>query len=221
MRIPFKTSYMQDIRLFKDGWTLLLYAALVALVFVLPLGIDSFYLGEVTNVLVWALAGLGLMLLTGHTGQASLGHAAFLALGSYLYANMSAAGLPFLLAFPLAGILTGLVGMVVMLPALRLRGIYLAIATMAISILTDDIIMLAEPWTGGVIGRFADPVALFGLSIDRWGTPVAFYYLVLVVVVLVTLGYANLLRAPLGRAFVAIRDSEVSAQAMGVDKPGR
>lgn len=217
MRIHFKTAYMQDIRLFEDRWTFGLYAALVALALAMPLLTDAFYLGELTNVLVWAVAGLGLMILTGHTGQASLGHAAFLALGCYSYTILTEKGFPFLLAFPLSGIITGLVGMVVMMPALRLRGIYLAIATMAMSILVDDIIVLAEPWTGGVTGKFAEPIALFGMQIDRWGTPVAFYYLVLAVVVLVTLGYANLLRAPLGRSFVAIRDSEVSAQAMGVD----
>ncbi len=217
MRIHFKTDYNQDIRIFEDRWTFGVYASLLALAFAMPWIADAFYLGELTNVLIWAVAGLGLMILTGHTGQASLGHAAFLALGCYSYTLLIEAGLPFLLAFPLSGLITGVVGTTIMLPALRLRGIYLAIATMAISILADDIIVLTEPWTGGVSGKFVDPIALFGLQIDRWGTPVAFYYLVLVVTVLVTLGYVNVLRAPLGRAFVAVRDSEVSAQAMGVN----
>ena len=217
MRIHFKTSYNQDIRLFEDRWTFGVYASLLLLAFAMPWISDVFYLGELTNVLVWAIAGLGLMLLTGHTGQASLGHAAFLALGCYSYTILTEQGVPFLLAFPLSGVITGFVGMIIMIPALRLRGIYLAIATMAVSILVDDIIVLAEPWTGGVVGKFAEPIALFGLQIDRWGTPVAFYYLVLVVAVLVTLGYANVLRSPLGRSFVAVRDSEVSAQAMGVN----
>ena len=81
----------------------------------------------------------------------------------------------------------------------------------------DDIIVLAEPLTGGVAGKYAPPVGVFGLMIDRWGTPNEFYWLTLAVVVIVTLGYINLLRAPLGRSFIAVRDSEVSAQAMGVD----
>lgn len=217
MRVHFKTDYNQDIRIFEDRWTFGVYASLLTLAFAMPWITDMFYLGELTNVLVWAIAGLGLMILTGHTGQASLGHAAFLALGCYSYTILIEKSVPFLLAFPLSGIITGVVGTIIMLPALRLRGIYLAIATMAISILADDIIVLTEPWTGGVIGKFAEPIALFGLQIDRWGTPVAFYYLVLTVTVLVTFGYVNVLRSPLGRSFVAVRDSEVSAQAMGVN----
>lgn len=76
---------------------------------------------------------------------------------------------------------------------------------------------MAEPLTGGVAGKFAPPVSVLGLQIERWGTPEAFYWMVLAVAVIVTLGYINLLRAPLGRSFIAVRDSEVSAQAMGVD----
>ncbi len=217
MRIVFKTSYMQDIRPWKDGFALSLYLGLLALVVAAPFLLDDFFLGELTNVLIWALAGLGLMILTGHTGQASLGHAAFLALGCYIHIILIEAGWPFLLAFPIAGILTGVIGLIIAIPALRLHGIYLAIATLAMSILVDDIIVLTADWTGGVGGKYAPPVGVFGLQIDRWGTPTPFYYLVLAVTVIVTLGYINLLRAPLGRSFIAIRDSEVSAQAMGID----
>lgn len=217
MRIVFKTDYMQDIRPWKDGYQLSLYLILLALVVAAPWIIDDFYLGELTNVLIWAVAGLGLMILTGHTGQASLGHAAFLAMGCYANVILMEQGVPFMLAFPLAGLITGIVGALVALPALRLHGIYLAIFTMALSILVDDIIVLTEPWSGGVSGKFVSPVNLFGYMVDRWGTPWAFYWLVLGVTVLVTLGYINLLRSPLGRSFIAVRDSEVSAQAMGVD----
>lgn len=217
MRIVFKTDYMQDIRPWKDRVQLFWYVLLLALALAAPWLIDGFYLGELTNVLIWAIAGLGLMILTGHTGQASLGHAAFLAMGCYANIILMEAGLPFMLAFPLAGIITGVVGMIIAIPAIRMHGIYLAIATMAMSILVDDIIVLAEPWTGGVGGKFAPPVNVFGMMIDRWGTPVPFYFLCLGVAVIVTLAYINLLRAPLGRSFIAVRDSEVSAQAMGVD----
>ncbi len=217
MRIVFKTDYMQDIRPWKDGYQLSLYLLLLAVVVAAPWLIDDFYLGELNNVLIWAIAGLGLMVLTGHTGQASLGHAAFLAMGCYFNIILLEAGLPFMAAFPLAGILTGVVGMIVAIPALRMHGIYLAIATMAMSILVDDIIVLTEPWTGGVAGKYAPPVNVFGIMIDRWGTPREFYFLTLAVAVIVTLGYINLLRAPLGRSFIAVRDSEVSAQAMGVN----
>lgn len=216
MRIHFKTSYEHDIRLFPDWWTFFVYATLLVIAFAMPLLINEFYLGEMTNVLIWAIAGLGLMLLTGQTGQASLGHAAFLAVGAYSGAILLEQGVPFLIAFPLAGIITGFVGVLIAIPAIRLHGIYLAIATIAVSILADDIIVLTEHWTGGVSGKFFEPIEIFGVSIDRWGTPYKFYYLVLVVTIICTLFYRNLLRAPLGRAMAAVRDSEVSATAMGV-----
>lgn len=217
MRIVFKTDYMQDIRPWKDGYQLCLYLILLAVVTAAPWWLDEFYLGELTNVLIWAIAGLGLMILTGHTGQASLGHAAFLAIGCYANAALIEAGMPFLIAFPLAGFLTGIVGATVAIPALRLHGIYLAIFTLALSVLMDDIIVLAEPITGGVAGKYLGGVEIFGHLVDRWGTPNQFFWLVLVVAVIVTLGYINLLRSPLGRSFIAVRDSEISAQAMGVD----
>ena len=217
MRAQFKTGYDDDVRLFADRREALRYAALVALAVALPFVLDDFLLGEATNVVIWAIAGMGLMLLMGHAGQPSLGHAAFLAAGCYANAIlMDRFGLPFLASFALAGVLTGLAGVLVAIPALRLHGIYLAIATLALSILTEDIIVLAEPWTGGVVGLTAPAITIAGLEVDRYVTPDRFYWLCLAVALLVTLGYRNILRSPLGRAFVAIRDSEVSAQAMGV-----
>lgn len=216
MRIHFKTSYDHDIRLFPDLWSFCVYGALIVVAILLPYLLDDFYLGEVTNVLIWAIAGLGLMLLTGQTGQASLGHAAFLAVGCYTCVILMENGWPFLLAFPASGIITGVVGAIFAIPAVRLHGIYLAIATIALSILADDIIVLLEPWTDGVGGKFAPMITIFGIEIERWTTPDRFYWLVLAVTILCTLAYRNLLRAPLGRAFAAVRDSEVSATAMGI-----
>ncbi len=217
MRFVFKRSYNADIRLFKHRPQALYYIALLLIVLALPWLIDDFFLGEATNILIWAIAGMGLMLLTGHTGQISLGHAAFMALGAYTNIILMQNSVPFIISLPLSAIITGVVGMIIALPILRLHGIYLAIATLAISVLTEDIIVIAERWTGGVTGLVAEPIAIFGFDIDRYVTPKAFYFLVLVVVLLVLAAYRNILRAPLGRAFVAMRDSEVSAQAMGVN----
>lgn len=217
MRFHFKTSYDQDIRLFPDGWTFSLYAALLGLMLVMPWLINDFYLGEMTNVLIWSVAGLGLMLLTGQTGQVSLGHSAFMALGCYLCVNFIELGLPFLAAFALAGVVTGIIGGIIAIPALRLHGVYLAIFTLALAILADDMIVILEPWTGGVNGYFAPEIWIFGVEVNRWVNPSAWYYLALGTAVVVALLYRNLLRSPLGRAFAAVRDSEISAQAMGVD----
>jgi branched-chain amino acid transport system permease protein len=146
-----------------------------------------------------------------------LGHAAFMAFGAYTNAIMMQRGVPFVLALPLAGILTGIAGAIIALPVLRLQGIYLAIATLAISVLAEDIIIIAAPFTGGISGLVAPPIDLFGVSVSRYGTPATFYFITLFVTFFVAFAYRNLLRAPLGRAFAAIRDSETSAQAMGVN----
>ncbi len=216
MRVYFKTGYDHDIRLFPDARQALRYAALLAVAVALPFLLDDFLIGEATNVLIWAIARMGLMVLTGHAGQPSLGHAAFLAAGCYAHAIlMGRFGLPFPVSFALAGIVTGLLGVLIAIPVLRLHGIYLAIATLALSILTEDIIVLAEPWTGGVVGLTAPAISIAGVEFDRFGSPGLFYWLCLAVAVLVTLGYCNILRAPLGRAFLAVRDSEISAQALG------
>jgi branched-chain amino acid transport system permease protein len=218
MRTVFKTSYDADINLFRHGVQASWYMALLVLAIVLPLLLDVFLLGEVTNMLIWAIAGMGLMILVGQSGQASLGHAAFLAIGCYANVLLQERlGLPFLLSFPLAGLIAGLAGVLLAIPTSRLHGIYLAIATLAIAILTDDIIVLAEPLTGGVTGLITPTINIFGLEIDRYVTPDRFYWLVLLIVILTVLAYRNLLRAPLGRALAAVRDSEVSAQAMGVN----
>lgn len=218
MRIVFKTTYDRDLALFKHGPQAFWYGLLLVIMIALPWVISEFFLGEITNVLIWALGGMGLMVLVGHTGQASLGHAAFLAVGCYANVLLQERlGLPFLLAFPLAGLISGIVGALIAIPMTRLHGIYLAIGTLAIAILTEDLIVIAEPLTGGISGMFSPNIILFGFEIERYATPGAFYWLTLVIVIVILLLYRNLLRSPLGRAFAAVRDSEVSAQAMGIN----
>ncbi|MBZ0163843.1 MAG: branched-chain amino acid ABC transporter permease [Notoacmeibacter sp.] len=218
MRILFKTSYDYDIRMFKHWYQARWYILLLVLAVAAPWLLGTFMVGEVTNVLIWALAGMGLMILVGQTGQASLGHAAFLAVGCYSNVILQERlGLPFILTFPLSGLIAGLAGVALAIPTTRLHGIYLAIATLAVSIMVEDLIVLAEPLTGGVSGLFAPDIEIFGLTINRYVDPELFYWLTLAIVVIVLYLYRNLLRSPLGRAFAAVRDSEISAQAMGVN----
>ena len=221
MRFVFKTTYDADIRWFKHGAQVFWYALLMLAMLALPLYFmwtgNDYLLGEFTGVLIFAIAGMGLMLLTGQTGLASLGHAAFMAMGCYANVLLLNAGLPWLIAFPLSGLLAGIFGTLIAFPVLRLHGVYLALATLALSILTGDIIDLLEPWTGGVSGIAVPDISIFGYGINKYANPYAFYYVVLAVVVLVVMAYRNLLRSPAGRSFAAIRDSEVSAQAMGVN----
>ncbi|MFZ1815144.1 MAG: branched-chain amino acid ABC transporter permease [Rhizobiaceae bacterium] len=217
MRFHQKTDYDADINLAEDrhqaGW----YLALVVIAALLPFLISSYLLGEFVNVLILAVAGMGLMVLAGHTGQASLGHAAFLACGAYMEAWLNNKGVSFLISFPAAGLFAGVVGALIAIPALKMSGIYLAIATLAVGIVAEDVIVLLEPVTGGISGTFVGPISLLGLSIDRYANPSAFYWLCLAVAIIVTFGYANILRSSTGRSFVAIRDSEVSARAMGIN----
>lgn len=217
MRTVFKTSYDADLNLFQHGFQAFWYLALLAVMIVLPFVLDDFALGEMVNVLIWAIAGMGLMVLVGQTGQASLGHAAFLAVGCYANVLMQAQGVPFVLAFPLAGLIAGVAGALIALPMTKLHGIYLGIGTLAISILMDDLIVILDPLTNGVRGLYAPMIEIFGMPVDRYGNPDRFYWLVLAIVVAVVLVYRNMLRTPLGRSFAAVRDSEVSARAMGVN----
>ena len=159
------------------------------------------------------MVGVGLMLLTGYTGQVSLGHAAFLAVGAYTEAVLQANGVPFGLSLAAAGLLAGLAGIVIGLPALRLTGIYLVIATMAFGFIVQEVLTRWESVTRGNLGITLRSIDLFGVRLnEEW----KLYYLALALLTLVVLGVLNLLRAPTGRAFVAIRDSEISAQSMGI-----
>lgn len=218
MRFAFKTSYGQDIGLFEDRRQGLCYAVLLLVMLALPLVVPPYPLGEVTQVLIWALAGTGLLVLVGQAGQVSFGHGAFLAIGCY--ANLilqTRLGLPFLIALPLGGMAAGLAGLALALPAARLHGIYLAIATLAIAVLTEDVIVAAAPWTGGIGGMAAPDIALFGHVINRYDDAASFYWLTLAVALLALLAIANLRRSASGRAIAAIGNSEISARALGID----
>ena len=217
MRFVFKTSYDADINWFKHGPQMFWYMLLLVLMLCLPLLISGYAIGEVTTVLIYSIAGMGLMLLTGHTGLPSLGHAFFMALGCYANVLMLDMGVPWIVAFPLSGLIAGFVGTLIAFPVLRLHGVYLALATLAMSILIADFIILAEPVTGGVSGLIVPSINIFGFEIDRFGTPYMFYYVCLAVTLIVLAAYRNLMRTPLGRSFTAIRDSEISAQAMGIN----
>ena len=217
MRIVFKTSYDRDIDLHehwgKRGAILVLLVVMV----LLPFLVGDYYLAEAANTLIWSLAGMGLMLLVGHTGQVSLGHAAFLAIGAYTDVALMNIGWPFLLSLPVAGLAAGIFGALIAIPAVRMSGIYLAIATLAVFVIVEEIVILMEPITGGVGGIVAPSIEILGISFDRYGALDHFYWLCLAVVALVTWGYANLMRSPTGRSFLAVRDSEVSARALGID----
>lgn len=214
MRFIFKTDYDQDIRLFKHGGAVFWYSLLIVVLLAAPLVLDRYLMSQATFVFIYGIAGIGLMLLSGYTGQISLGHAAFFAVGSYTEAILLSKGVPFLISLPISGLLAGAVGIVIGLPALRLAGIYLAIATLAFAFIVEEILARWESVTNGTLGMLVEPITIFGVELFReWHL----YYVCLAVLVLVVLGAVNLLRSPTGRAMIAIRDSEIAAQSMGVN----
>jgi len=213
MRFIFKTDYDQDIRLAKHGGHVFWYSLLGLFLVTAPWLLDEYWLAQLTFVLIYSVVGLGLMLLAGFTGLFSIGHAAFLGVGAYTEAVLAAQGWPFPLSLAMAAGLSAAVGAVVGLPALRVKGIYLGIATLAFGFIVEEGLARWESVTGGNAGKHVEAVNILGWKADN---EVSFYAVCLVVTVLATLAVINLLRAPTGRAFVAIRDSEISAQSMGI-----
>jgi branched-chain amino acid transport system permease protein len=213
MRFIFKTRYDQDIDLVKHGGQRFWYGLLVVALIAAPWWLESYGLAQLTFVLIYGIVGLGLMVLSGFTGLFSIGHAAFLGVGAYTQAVLASHGWPFPLSLAAAAGLSAAVGAVVGLPALRVKGIYLGIATLAFGFIVEEVLARWESVTGGNAGKVVGSVQMFGWTASG-GTE--FYLVCLVVTVLCTLAVLNLLRSPTGRAFVAIRDSEISAQSMGI-----
>jgi len=213
MRFLMKRDYYQDIRLFKYRSTFFWYLALVVGCFLAPTVLDDYFISQLTFICMYSVATVGLMLLTGYTGQVSMGHAAFFGIGAFTSAILSSKGVPFVLALPAAGLLAGVVGIFIGLPALRLSGLYLAIATMGFGFIVEEILVRWESLTHGNMGMMVDPPSIGPLLFE---SETSYYYLTLVVLTLTILAARNILRSPTGRAMIAIRDSEVAAQAMGI-----
>ena len=216
MRFMFKTDYEDDIKLFPHGGYIVTYGILLAFLAVAPFVLSSYLVSQLVFVFIYATVGVGLMILTGFTGQASLGHAAFLAIGAYTAAYLQQYNVPFPVYFLVAGMLTGVVGAHGRVPGAAAAG--------HLSGDRDDFLRLhhrgnpgalgkRDPWQRGHAGQgpaiprhhgvARQPLVLFPLSCACWS--------------LTIVGTLNLLRSPTGRAFVAIRDSETAARSMGVN----
>jgi branched-chain amino acid transport system permease protein len=213
MRFLFKTRYAQDLQWFEHDGQRFWYGLLMLALVIAPFALPGYLLSQLVFIFIYAIVGLGLMLLAGYTGQMSIGHAAFMAVGAYTEGALAARGWPFLLSLPCAALATMAAGVVVGLPALRLKGIYLSIATLAFGFIIEEVITRWDSVTGGSAGMRVAPVEIFGLSL-RSGE--AFYALCGLLMLAALWLMRNLLRTPAGRAFIAIRDSEISAQSMGI-----
>ena len=190
----------------------------LALLLILPLFAKNFIIFQMTMLLIYGLAVLALNILTGGSGQFSLGQSAFYAVGAYTSAILlDEYDVNYALTLPVAGLLCFGAGFLFGQPALRLSGVYLALATFALATAMPQLLKLGyfEKWTGGVQGLVVTkPDAPFGLPIsqDMW-----LYYFTLVITIAIYIFSVNLLRSRSGRAFMAIRDNEIAASAMGVD----
>jgi branched-chain amino acid transport system permease protein len=213
MSAHIRTSHAQADRLFPNRQSLFWYAVLGIALVAAPVLLPAYYLSQIVFVMIYAIVGVAMNVLSGQAGQVSIGHAAFLAIGAYCAAVASKYGVPLPVYLLMAGALAGLIGYLAGLPALRLHGIYLAIATLAFAFIVEEIIARWESVTNGNDGLMLARPRLFGQPLGDAG----FYYLCLGVTALVLLAAYNLIRSPTGRAFLAIRDSETAARSMGID----
>ena len=198
------------------GWQRPGALALIALAFGLPFALSNYQVFELTLVMIYAIAVLGLNILTGYNGQISLGHGGFFAVGAYTAAVlMHRYGVPYWATLPPAALICFTLGVLFGLPALRFEGPYLALVTLAMAVATPQLLKYFDTWTGGQQGlNLVKPLPPPGLGLDRdrW-----LYLLVLAVLLIAMRIAANLLRGRTGRALIAIRDHPIAAVAMGID----
>ena len=199
------------------SWRVLALIGGVALVAALPFLVKNFLTFQITLAVIYAIAILGLNLLTGVNGQFSLGHSAFYAIGAYTAAIMMNADISYVWTLPVAGLACLVSGFLFGLPALRLEGVYLALATFALAVATPQLLKVnfLEDWTGGVQGiSLIKPDAPFGLPLnaDQW-----LYFFTLGIAALLYVCAANLVKSRTGRALLAIRDHPTAASAMGIN----
>ncbi|MBN2297975.1 MAG: branched-chain amino acid ABC transporter permease, partial [Deltaproteobacteria bacterium] len=215
-----KRDYYEDIELFSSGTILFWSVALLILLFTLPIYIPSYYIYLINIILVHVILAVGLNILVGFTGQISLGHAGFFAIGAYGTALLiTHLHIPFFIALILAGLIAAFFGFIIGLPALRLEGPYLAIATLGFGL---SIMHVIGTWDifGGRMGIHTPPLDLgipeAGISLVL-KSDVSIYYLILVITIIMVVGARNLMKTRVGRAFVAIRDDDIAAEVMGVN----
>jgi branched-chain amino acid transport system permease protein len=211
----YKESYEKELTIFEtDFGRLWMIIGLLLLFGVIPFTAGSYTLYILNLIGLYSIAAIGLNLLIGYTGQISLGHGAFFGVGAYGAAVLATkAGFPFLLAVPAAGVITAVIGMGFGIPSLRLKHLYLCIATLAGQIIIEYVFVHWEGLTGGAEGIFIPDSNLFGLNL---GNDLTFFYIVFICLVGFTFVAVNLLRTRFGRAFIAIRDNDRAAEGMGI-----
>ncbi|MGA0611849.1 branched-chain amino acid ABC transporter permease [Caldimonas sp. KR1-144] len=208
-----KQTYAADAALFDTATQRRWIAALALALVAFPFLADEYWLYLACLIAINVASACGLNILTGYTGLVSLGQAAFMGLGAYTVAILQARfGTPFWVNLFAAGTVAMIGGVLVGIPSLRVKGLYLAIATIAASVLAH-FLFANLALTGGTSGLSVQPASIFGIALD---TSFKLYWLILPVTALMLLGAANLFRTRIGRAFIAIRDRDISAEVLGI-----
>jgi branched-chain amino acid transport system permease protein len=209
-----KRDYYEDVRVIGSGVILFWCVVFILFLALFPFLFKNYYVYMANYMAINVIVAIGLNLLVGYTGQISLGHAGFFAIGAYgTVVLMAKASFPFLLALPLAALATALFGFLLGLPALRLEGPYLSIATLGFGLTITQVIGRIE-FFGGRQGLHTPDLVIgpWHLDSDR-----QFYYLLILITILLTLAARNLIKTKIGRAFIAIRDADIAAETMGVN----
>lgn len=209
----FVQEYKQDIAVVRTRAQYGLLITGLILLFTFPLYGSSYLLHIANLIAVTIIAALGLNILTGYAGQISIGHTAFIAVGGYTSILLVNLGLAYPLVLLCSGLVAGIVGVAFGLPSLRVKGFYLLLATLAAQVI---IMFILSHWdvTGGAQGLYGPPVTIWGIEFhDEW----SWYFLIMVMLVLMTFFAKNMTRTKLGRAFVAVRDNDLAAEVMGVN----
>jgi branched-chain amino acid transport system permease protein len=209
-----KRDYYEDVELFSSPVVTFWFVVLIGTLYIFPFFSDNYYIYVANYIAINIIVATGLNLLVGFTGQISLGHAGFFAIGAYgTITLMTKAGIPFLLALPGAALIAAGFGFLLGLPSLRLEGPYLAIATLGFGLTITQIIGRMEIF-GGREGLHAPDIVMGPWVID---TDKEFYFLLITLTLVLTLFMRNLIKTRVGRAFISIRDADIAAQTMGVN----
>lgn len=212
---PFiKEKYIQDEAIFRTLFQKSWFIFFTLLLVFVPPFLSDYYVFFLSLVFIAIIGCHGLNLLLGYTGLISLGHAAFVGIGGYTYSFLAMVlNWPFWLAIPAAGLAAGLLGLVIGVPSLRIKGIYLAIATVAFQFICDYTYFHFTAFSGGPQGRVVEAPKLFGFALT---SKISFYYICLVLLFLLLWGARNLMRSKYGRCLMAVRDNDISAEAIGI-----
>ncbi len=212
----YKTDYRSDMAMYPLPISRFAAFGMLILFFgAAPMIMNEYYLTLLSLVAIAVVGALGLNILLGYTGQLSIGHAAFMSVGAYTAANLATKfDLPFLITLPAGGLMAAAIGVLVGIPSLRIKGVYLAIATLAAQFIIEWIINHSPGISGGVQASIevARP-SILGWKLDG---PVELYYFLLLVALIAIIGTQNLVRSRIGRAFVAIRDQDIAAEIIGI-----